>query len=73
MTDDLSPAEQLLADDSGVGANPLLPWQPKGDKEPDPQITVEGVDLEYSNPPPRTAGGAAPDTRSYLGKFGPDQ
>lgn len=72
--EELTPAEQLLASDtSSRGRNPLFPWQPKGDAEPDPQITVEGIDLVYSNDPPKTAGGASPGVRTYLGKFGPDQ
>jgi hypothetical protein len=72
-----SPAEAISA---AAGASPLEdeetpvypPWEPKGLFQTQPQVTVEGVDLVGSPRPPETAGGAGPNNRTQLGRFGPD-
>lgn len=86
MPRELSPAEKLVeaaAPRSMMAGLPMLdgddgeairPWEPKGEKdlEAPPKVTVEGVGLVGSPPPPVTAGGSPPGTKKPVGQFGKD-
>ena len=87
MARDLSPAEEIVEaaaprslsmglpqTEDDLAGEAIRPWQPKGEKdlEAPPKITVEGEELRGSPPPPRTAGGNPPGTRTPIGKHSPD-
>lgn len=76
MAEGQSPAEELLdaidpPEEEG-DVDPLRPWEPKGLTQTQPQVTVEGVALVGSPPPPITAGGAGPSNKRPMGKYGPE-
>lgn len=72
-----SPAEAIVAaveEDLGpvsLPGDPVPPWEPKGEKETEPQETVRGEGLVWSPRPPFRAGGA-PNHKTQLGRYGPD-
>lgn len=80
LEEPMSPAEAMItsAEPRGLPA-PLRaadqvvfpPWEPTGEETP--KRTVEGVDLRFSPPPPETAGGAIPSSRTHINRFGPDE
>lgn len=51
------------------------PWEPKGATAlgvPPAETIQSAPDTRFSDPPPRTAGGAPPRHHRPLGQFGPD-
>lgn len=79
MADDLSPAESFLeAAEPGFfsedeDTEPVyLPWTPKGKDNPQKTI-IAADDLEFSPPPPQTAGGGIPSAFAHFRRWGPDE